>query len=85
MEKVPVLIRQSREPDTPVLAEDVPKLEAIERVAAATTPPVTKAMLAHPLIGKTKSLLNEAHSKDGEELWARCRNRKPVPTPDCVG
>ena len=70
MEKVPVLIRHVREPETPVLPEDAPELERIERVAAATSPPVTKAMLAHPLIEKTRLLLNEARSSDGGKVWA---------------
>jgi hypothetical protein len=70
VENAPVLVRQIREPKTPVLPEDTPELERIERVAAATAPPVTKAMLAHPLIEKTRSLLNEARSNDGEKLWA---------------
>jgi hypothetical protein len=70
MENIPVLIRQIREPETHVLPEDTPELERIERVAAATTPPVTKAMLAHPLIEKTRLLLNEARSRNGEKLWA---------------
>jgi hypothetical protein len=70
MEKVPVLIRHVREPETPVLPEDAPELERIERVAAATSPPVTRAMLAHPLIEKTRLLLNEARSSDGEKVWA---------------
>jgi hypothetical protein len=47
-----------------------PELERTERVAAATTPSVTKAMLAHPLVEKTRLLLNEARSRDGEKLWA---------------
>lgn len=29
-------------------------------------------MLAHPLIEKTRLLLNEARSRDGEKLWASC-------------
>jgi hypothetical protein len=70
MENIPVLIRQIREPETFVLPEDTPELERIERVKAATTPPVTKEMLAHPLIEKTRLLLNEARSRDGEKLWA---------------
>jgi len=70
MENIPVLIRQIREPETRVLPEDTPELERIERVAAATTPSVTKAMLAHPFIEKTRLLLNEARSRDGEKLWA---------------
>jgi hypothetical protein len=71
MDNIPVLIRQIREPEIYVLPEDTPELERIERVAAATSPPVTKAMLAHPLIEKTRLLLNEARSRDGEKLWAR--------------
>jgi hypothetical protein len=70
MGNIPVLIRQVRQPEIHVLPEDTPELERIERVAAATTPPVTKAMLAHPLIEKTRLLLNEARSRDGEKLWA---------------
>ena len=70
MENLPVLTRQIRKPETAVLPEDTPELERIERIAAATTPAVTKAMLAHPLIEKTKLLLNEAQSRDGEKLWA---------------
>jgi hypothetical protein len=70
MEDIPVLIRHIREPETRVLPEDIPELERIERIAAATTPTVTKAMLAHPLIEKTRLLLNEARNRDGEKLWA---------------
>jgi hypothetical protein len=36
MENAPVLIRQTREPETPILPEDIPELERIERVAEAT-------------------------------------------------
>jgi hypothetical protein len=70
MKNTPVLIRQIQEPETRVLPEDTSELERIERVAAATTPPVTKAMLAHPLVEKTRLLLNDARSRDGEKLWA---------------
>jgi hypothetical protein len=70
MEDVPVLIRQIRKSETPILPEDAPELERIESVSVAKTPPVTKAMLAHPLIEKTRLLLNEAPSRDGEKLWA---------------
>jgi hypothetical protein len=69
MDNVPVVIRKIREPETPVLPEDAPELERIERVAAATTPPVTKAMLAHPLIEKTRVVLSESRSREGEKLW----------------
>jgi hypothetical protein len=70
IKNVPVLIRQIRQSETPILAADAPELEKIERIAATPTPLVTKAMLVHPLIEKTRSLLNEARSKDGEKLWA---------------
>ena len=70
MDNIPILIRQIREPETRALFEDTPELERIERVAAATTPSVTMAMLAHPFIEKTRLLLNEARSRDGEKLWA---------------
>lgn len=70
MEIVPVLVRQIREHETLVLPEDVPKLEKVERVVASVTPLVTKAMLAHPLIAKTRLILSEARSKEGEKLWA---------------
>src|SRR6266852_6005575 len=50
VENLPILIRHVRESKTPILPEDAPELERIERIEASTTPPVTKAMLAHPLI-----------------------------------
>jgi hypothetical protein len=56
METVPVLVRHIREPETPVLPEDAPELERIERVAASATPPVMRAMLGHPLIEKPGGL-----------------------------
>jgi hypothetical protein len=70
VENLPVLIRQIREPETPTLAEDSPELEKIERIAAATPPAVTNAMLGHPLIQKTKAVLNGARSNDRGILWA---------------
>ena len=70
VENLPVLIRQIREPKTPILPEDVPKLEVIARVEARTTPTVTKAMLAHSLIEKTKSALSGARTTDRGVLWA---------------
>ncbi len=69
VENLPVLIRQIREPETPVLAEDAPQLERIERLAATATPSVTKAMLAHPLIEKTRVALTGVRATDGK-LWA---------------
>jgi len=69
VENLPVLIRQVREPKTPILAEDAPELERIERIEAGTTPAVTKAMLAHPLVEKTKSALTGARANDRGVLW----------------
>lgn len=62
MEKVPVLPRQIREPETPVLTEDTPELERIDRVATSATPSVIRAMLAHPLIERTKLALSEGRT-----------------------
>lgn len=70
MENVPVLTRQKRRSETPTLPDDTPELERIEGVSAAQTPPATRAMLAHPLIAKTRLLLNETPSRDGEKLRA---------------
>jgi hypothetical protein len=70
MENIPVLNRQIRAPETPVLPEDTPELEKIERVASSSIPPVTRAMLAHPLVERTRLLLSEVRSRDGEKLWA---------------
>lgn len=67
---LPVVIRQVREPETPVLPEDSPELEKIERIAASAPPAVTKAMLGHALIEKTKAVLSESRSSDNEKLWA---------------
>src|SRR6266478_10151871 len=50
VENLPVVIRQIREPKVAVLPEDFPELERIERISVGIAPPVTKAMLAHPLI-----------------------------------
>jgi len=69
MEAAPVLVRQVREPQAAVLPEDVPHLEAIGRVAAPS-PSVTKSMLAHPLVEKTRSVLNQTSSRPGEKLSA---------------
>ncbi len=70
VQNLPVLIRQVREPETPVLREDASELETIERVATSATPSVTKAMLAHPLIEKTRSALSGAHTSNQVKLWA---------------
>ena len=70
MEAASVLLRRVREPQAAVLPEDVPHLEAIERIAAEPSPSVTKAMLAHPLVEKTRSVLNQTSSRSGEKLSA---------------
>ena len=70
LEKVPLLVRQIRKPEIPVLPEDTPELERIKRVALSATPIVTKAMLTHPLIEKTRHVLNNAPSKNKEKLYA---------------
>jgi phage gp16-like protein len=70
IEDLPVLVRQIREPETPILPEDSAELEKIERIAASAVPAVTKAMLAHPLIEKTKAVLSGARSNDRGILWA---------------
>ncbi len=67
---LPALARQVREPNSPILAEDAPELERIARIEAGTTPAVTKAMLAHPLVAKTKSALSSARVNDRGVLWA---------------
>ena len=70
METVPALVRQVREPQTTVLPEDVPHLQVIERIAAELSPSVTKAMLAHPLVEKTRSILNQSSIRPGQKLSA---------------
>ncbi|SRR6266404_270169 len=70
VENLAVLIRQVREPETPVLPEDAPELERIERLATTVTPSVTKAMLAHQLIEKTRSVLSQGRTTIHGKLWA---------------
>jgi hypothetical protein len=70
LENVPVLVRQIRRPEIAVLPEDTPELERIKRVALSATPVVTRAMLAHPLIEKTRQVLNKAPSEDNEKIYA---------------
>src|ERR1700691_2333016 len=68
LENVPVLLRQIRSPEIAVLPEDTPELERIKRIALSSTPIVTKAMLAHPFIEKTRQVLNNSP----------CKNRKKI-------
>ena len=70
MENVPVLTRQVRKGETPVFAEDTPELGRIERVATGAPPSLTRAMLAHPLIERTRVALSQSRSSSGEKLWA---------------
>ncbi len=70
VENPPLLIRQIREPETPVLPEDAPELERIERLATTATPSVTKAMLVHPLVEKTRAALTGARTNNQGKLWA---------------
>jgi hypothetical protein len=63
-------VRQVREPQAAVFPEDVPHLEAIERIAAEPSPSVTSAILAHPLVEETRSVLNQSSSRPGEKLSA---------------
>lgn len=70
MENLPALIRQIREPQTPILPEDTPELEIIERVEVSTPPTATKVMLAHPLIENTRLALSKGHTTNHEKLWA---------------
>jgi len=58
------------QPETAVLPEDAHELERVERIAAEASPAVTRAMLAHPLIEKTRVALSESRARDGEKLWA---------------
>jgi len=66
---LPVLMRQIREPKIQLLPGDSPELERLERIAAGTTPEVTEAMLAHPLIVRTKQSLSGAQTTDRGMLW----------------
>ena len=70
IENLPVVIRQIREAKVSVLPEDSSELERIERIAAGTTPTLTKAMLAHPLIEKTKLAFNAGGTTTRGTLWA---------------
>ena len=69
-QNLPVLIRQVREPETPILPEDSPQLERIERLLITPTPSLTKAMLAHPFIHKTRAALIGARTTRQGKLWA---------------
>jgi hypothetical protein len=70
IENVPVLVRHVREVKTLVLPEDAPRLNRLEQIAAEASLSVTKAMLAHPLIEKSRVALIQSRAKEGEKLWA---------------
>src|SRR5580704_11336963 len=66
---LPVLIRPIPREKILLLTEDAPKLETIQRIEEGATPPVTNAMLAHPLIEKAKRTLSGARTTDRGVLW----------------
>jgi hypothetical protein len=66
---LPVLLRPPPREKTPLLTEDTPKLELIQRIEASATPHVTNAMLAHPLVESAKRVLNIAQTIDRGVLW----------------
>ena len=63
-ENLPVLMRPVPKQETPLLAEDLPKLEMIQQIEEGATPPVTSAMLAHPLVETAKRVLSGAQTID---------------------
>jgi hypothetical protein len=69
VKNLPVLLRQTPKQKAPLLPEDSPELDRIERIEASTTPVVTKAMLAHPLIEETKQILSEGRPDNRGVLW----------------
>jgi hypothetical protein len=66
---LPVLLRPDPREKTPLLTEDSPKLEIIQRIEASATPHVTNAMLAHPLVESAKRVLSNAQTIDRGVLW----------------
>jgi hypothetical protein len=66
---LPVLMRPVPKQETPLLAEDLPKLEMIQQIEKGATPPVTNAMLAHPLVETAKRVLSGARTIDRGVLW----------------
>jgi hypothetical protein len=66
---LPVLLRPTPREKTPLLTEDSPKLEIIQRIEASATPHVTNAMLAHPLVESAKRVLSNAQTIDRGVLW----------------
>src|ERR1700685_1885529 len=66
---LPVLLRQPSQQKPSILIEDSPKLETLNRIEESETPPVPKAMLAHPLIEKAKQALSDARTNDRGVLW----------------
>jgi len=62
-------VRQIPTKPMPILVGDTSKLEPIERLKDGATPLVTDAMLAHPLLEKTKLMLSGAQTNDRGMLW----------------
>jgi hypothetical protein len=67
---LPILLRQIPKQKAPLASEDSAEVDRIQRIEAGTTPVVTKAMLAHPLIEKTKQILSEGRTDSRGILWA---------------
>jgi hypothetical protein len=67
--ELPVLLRQSPKQKTPLLTEDLAKLEVIQRIEEGATPFITNAMLAHPLIQTAGRVLSGARTNDRGVLW----------------
>jgi hypothetical protein len=67
---LPILLRQIPKQKAPLTSEDSVEGDRIQRIEASTTPAVTKGMLAHPLIEKTKQILSEGGTDRRGILWA---------------
>ena len=67
---LPPVFRSIPKETMSILPEDEAKFEVIERITGTVTPPVTRKMLAHPLIDKTKQVLSGARAGDRGILWA---------------
>ena len=67
---LPILLRQIPKQKVPLPSEDSAEVDGILRIEAGTTPVVTKAMLAHPLVEKTKQILSDGRTDSRGILWA---------------
>jgi hypothetical protein len=69
VQDLPDLLRQPAKQKTPLLIEDSPKLEVIQRIEESAIPSITDTMLAHPLIATAKRVLSKAETIDRGVLW----------------